>query len=183
MRRTEIPDALLKARRADIDRIPSTALAKMTRVDLVNRLVAAGEYRRRAAQQHQAVDAARIYADLAGETLTATDPKRVESLVKSAGVGVTIGAGRPATPARPTVRPAQAPPLMAAVRKSLGLPPRPSAASRSYTASEAAWQRSAAGRALAKAAEYRQRAAVVSDPQLRESYLELAAQERQKAGI
>ncbi len=35
---------------------------------------------------------------------------------------------------------------------------------------------------MAKAAEYRQRADVVTDPQLRKSYLELAAQERQKAG-
>lgn len=36
---------------------------------------------------------------------------------------------------------------------------------------------------LVKAEEYERRAFVVSDPQMRKGYLELAAQERQKAGV
>jgi hypothetical protein len=112
--RAEIPDALLKARRADIDRIPSTVLKTLTRVDLVNRLVAAGEFRRRAGQRNQPPDAARMYSDLVGEALTTTDPKRAESLAKAAGVGVTIGAGRAAQPA-----PARTP-ASARVAKSAG---------------------------------------------------------------
>lgn len=51
-----------------------------------------------------------------------------------------------------------------------------------YVASELAWQRSPAGQAMAKAAEYQQKAAVVSDPLLRNGYLEMARLEREKAG-
>jgi hypothetical protein len=49
VRHSEIPAGLAKARAADIARIPNRVLAKMTRAELANRLVAAGEFRRRPA--------------------------------------------------------------------------------------------------------------------------------------
>lgn len=59
--------------------------------------------------------------------------------------------------------------------KSAGVP------AASYVASELAWQRGPVAQAMAKAADYERKAYQVSDPQLRNGYLELAAQERQKA--
>lgn len=168
MRRAEIPDALLKARRADIDRIPAAVLAKLTRADLANRLLAAGEYRRRADVPHLDGDLFRLRIGQASEVLATSDPKRAAELVKGAGVG--------AAPARPA--PGRLPPTR--LRRSAA-PVRAAGAVR-YAASELAWQRSPAGQAMAKAAEYKRKAYQVSDPELRKGYLDLAAQERQKAG-
>jgi hypothetical protein len=96
--RSQIPDAMLAARRADIDRIPAPALAKMTRTDLAERLVAAGNFRSRARQRHQPAETARMYSGFASEVLATTDLKRAAALVKAAGVGAP-GPSRPAVPA------------------------------------------------------------------------------------
>lgn len=175
MNRAQIPDALLKSRGAEIRRIPDRVLAKLTRADLANRLLAAGEYRRRASVPHLDGDLYRHRLGLATEILTTDDPKRAAELVKGAGVGVAVGAGRSATPAprRPTpVRKAAAP----ATRQAM------IASAAGYLASERAWKGSPAGQALAKAAEYTAKAAVVTDPEMIRGYRELARIERAKAG-
>jgi hypothetical protein len=230
--RAQIPDALMKARRADIDRIPTPVLAKLTRADLVNRLLAAGEYRRRAAVPHLDSDLFWLRHGQASEVLTTSDLRRADELVKGAGVGVTTGAVRSPAPQRPYGRvvkssgpaPTTYPAVDALVAKAtaersvaaalehlaktgrladlerdIAAMRRDIAAGRAltripatelakgaavggYAVSELAGPRSAARQAMAKAAEYQEKAMVVTDPEMRRDYLALAAQERGKAG-
>ena len=190
MNRAEVPDALMLSRRADIDRIPAAALAKMTRADLANRLVAAGEFRQRARQPRQPADTARMYADLAGEILTTTDPQRAAELVKSAGVGVTIGTGRggarPAAAARTTPRATaanalrkEAAPQVARRRIKITHQPDGTVVT-DIGVGDAGDDESGSA---AKAAVYEQQAARVTDPDMRRGYLELARRERESAGV
>lgn len=88
MRRTEIPDALLKARRKDIDKIPDRVLKTLTRAGLVNRLLAAGEFRKRANVPHLDGDQLAYRLGQVHDVLTTDDPQRAATLVKAAGAGV-----------------------------------------------------------------------------------------------
>lgn len=224
MRRAEIPDGLLKARRADIDRIPGRVLAKMTRGDLPDRLVAAGEYRRRASVPHLDGDLYRYRLGLATEVLTTDDSQRAAELVKGAGVGVTIGTGRAAPPASAAGsaaggRVTKAAPAEIIRYPAVDLLTQKAAAARSVAVAltelaktgrlgelgrdltsmhrdissgrmelvkgpvvagppENSLAKSAGAAGLSKAAEYERKAAVVTDPELRRGYLELARQER-----
>lgn len=192
MRRAEIPDSLMKARGADIGRVPVTALAKMTRGDLVARLNAAAEYRRRGRQPRQPAEAARMYADLASESLTTTDPKRAAGLVKAAGV---TPAARPRALPSQAARKATTDDLAQVAMKaveararalSLGID-RVALQLRGVQGTIAAATggpvRTRSGEQLAKAARYERQAAVVTDPADRRGYLELARAEREKAGL
>ena len=86
MRRTDIPVRLRIARAADIAKIPDTALKAMAPADVAPRLLAADEYRRRAAVPHLDGDLYRHRLSLAREVLATADPKRAAELVKAAGV-------------------------------------------------------------------------------------------------
>lgn len=172
MNRAEIPDALLKARRADIDKIPGRVLKTLTRAGLTGLLLASGEYRRRAGVPHLDGDLLGHRLGLAREVLETDDPKRAAELIKGAGVAEAVlnTALRPAGAPRPAVRPA----VGTRTSRAATATRRPSAADMSYITAEVAWQRSPAGRALAKAAEYERKAYVVTDPETRRGYLDLA---------
>ncbi len=190
-----LPFGFPEARRADLDRIPGRVLAKMTRADLVNRLAAAGEYKRRAHDPRADSDQFRYRISLASEVLSTDDPKRADELVKGAGVGVTTGTGRapvrsapsrPAPPRRPSPPSRQAGDMTMLLKmggRTIRVDPaRASQGAVSYAAGELAWQRSAAGQAMAKAAQYERKADLASLPADRSAYLELARGEREKAG-
>ena len=222
MKHSEIPAGLAKARSADIARIPNRVLAKMTRADLANRLVAAGEFRRRASVPHLDGDLYRYRLGLASEVLTTDDPKRAAELVKAAGVGVTIGTGRAARPAAAatgTLRKGAAPDgvirypavdllvdkanaarsvataLMELAKAGrLADLERDIASMRRHVSSgrrelvkgpPAAGLVKAAGTSAdtSKAARYERKAQLVTDPELRQGYRELARREREKAGM
>ena len=192
-----LPFGFPEARRADLARVPDRVLAKMTRADLVNRLAAAGEYKRRAHDPRADADQFRYRLGLATEVLTTDDPKRADELVKGAGPGVTLGTGRASVlsaPSRPVPSRRPSPPPrrvadMTMLVKSGGRtirvdPARASkAAAVSYAASELAWQRSAAGQAMAKAAQYERKAQLATSPADRSGYLELARQEREMGRV
>jgi hypothetical protein len=199
VRRGEIPDALLKARKADIDRIPAAVLAKLTRADLANRLLAAGEYRRRASVPHLDGDLFRLRIGQASEVLTTSDPKRAGELVKGAGVGVTTDAGHtapaPRTPAAAPLRKDAAPagggrsvyvhtPTLDSLGRSRSLDEGITKLIRQGALGHLRQDIAALEKAIpnGKAADYERKAYQVSDPALRNGYLELAVQERQKAG-
>jgi hypothetical protein len=243
VRRAEIPDGLLKARRADIDRIPGRVLAKMTRGDLSNRLVAAGEYRRRASVPHLDGDLLRYRLGLASEVLTTDDQNRAAELVKGAGVaaaghGPFVGththahpafgsqggdvnhehehshdgdashshthtaksarSTRPAAPGtlRKAAQPAESAGSVYVHTPTLDILADSKSCGDGITKllrqgalghlrqDIAAVEKAAAklGTGGGKAAEYERKAYIVTDPETRRGYLELAAQERQKAG-
>ncbi len=216
MRHAEIPAGLAKARAADIARIPTRVLAKMTRADLADRLVAAGEYRRRARVPHLDGDLFSYRLGLATEVLTTDDPKRAAELVKAAGVGVTVGAGRAGSRPASSTRVTKAAPdggypavdllvdkataarsvatalielakagRLADLERDIARMRRDiSSGRRELVKGPANGLAKSAGAAadVSKAARYERQASRVTEPGLRQGYLELARAEREKAG-
>jgi hypothetical protein len=243
MRRQDIPARLRIARAADVAKIPDVALKAMAPADVAPRLLAADEYRRRAAVPHLDGDLYRHRLGLAREVLETADPKRAAELVKAAGVpewahraftGAHVhehpdngvrgsalhehrhfhegdashkhdhpGAGPvPASPqdtgksAKSSRSGVLGPLAKGAAPRSVTVPtPALDEVSRSRSLADGLTRLQRSGRlgeaaaelvrvaaaaaslaGASKAVEYRRKAAVVSDPEMRQGYLELAAQ-------
>jgi hypothetical protein len=192
VKREDIPVRLRLARAQDIARIPDAALKTMSPADVAPRLLAAGEYRRRASVPHLDGDLYRYRLGLASEVLTTADPKRAAELVKAAGVQSPPLAAAPRALAKSVASDRQATlddlakAAMAAVqRRAAGLGLQIDRVALQLKGVQGTIADATGGQVaerLSKAAAYRQKAAAASTGTDRSTYLQLARELEQTAG-